>query len=111
SGGWWGGWRGGWVSSGVTPRKSEPASVNLTLEAPGGTITTDPAGTSTVSPPAVTWHGENSAHTKYSSALSARSSTAPASPSEYAVTMLAALTHQVDAAPSVSCAGVPCRWA
>ncbi len=68
--------------SAVNPRQTEPSSVNRMLEAPGGTITTEPAGTSTVSPPAVTWHGVNSAHTKYSSALSARSSTDPGTTSE-----------------------------
>src|SRR5487761_511478 len=95
----------------VNPRQTEPAASNRMLEAPGGTITTDPAATSTVSPPAVTWQGVNSAHRKYSSALSARSSTEPATTSEYAVTMLAARTHHVEADPSVSCAGVPWRWA
>jgi len=77
------------------------------LDRPGGTITTDPAGTSTVSPPAVTWHGVNSAHRKYSSALSALASTDPGTTSEYAVIMLAARTHHVDADPSVACACVP----
>jgi len=95
----------------VNPRQTEPASANRMLDAPGGTTTTDPAGTLAVSPSAVTWHGVNSAHTKYSSALSARSSTEPATTSEYAVIMLAARTHHVDADPSVSWAGVPCRRA
>jgi hypothetical protein len=95
----------------VNPRQTEPAAANRMLEAPGVTLTTDPAGTSAVSPPAVTWQGVNSAHRKYSSALSDRESTDPGATSEYAVTMLAARTHHVGADPSVSCAGVPCRWA